>query len=85
MPNLSLSSRASAPKVAPLGHRPLQVALLVVTLLTAIDQTIVATALPTIVDEVGGRGGMGWVFAGYTLAMTATMPSCLSLIAASDA
>lgn len=74
MPNLSLSSRVSAPKVAPLGHRPLQVALLVVTLLTAIDQTIVATALPTIVDEVGGRGGMGWVFAGYTLAMTATMP-----------
>ncbi|WP_185736185.1 MFS transporter [Nocardioides sp. LS1] len=74
MPNLSLSSRASTFAVAPLGHRSLQVSLLVVTLLTAIDQTIVATALPSIVDDVGGRAGMGWVFAGYTLAMTATMP-----------
>jgi len=74
VPNLSLSPRASAPRLAPLGHRALQVALLVVTLLTAIDQTIVATALPTIVDELGGRQTMGWVFAGYTLAMTATMP-----------
>jgi len=74
VPNLSLSARASAAKVPPLGHRSLQVALLVVTLLTAIDQTIVATALPTIVDDVGGRAAMGWVFAGYTLAMTATMP-----------
>jgi EmrB/QacA subfamily drug resistance transporter len=50
------------------------VALLFVTLLTAMDQTIVATALPTIVDDIGGRAGMGWVFAGYTLAMTAAMP-----------
>jgi len=74
VPNLSLSSRASASRVSPLGHRSLQVALLVVTLLTAIDQTIVATALPTIVEEVGGRAAMGWIFAGYTLAMTATMP-----------
>ena len=75
MPNLSLSKRATArPAVAPLGHRPLQAALLVVTLLTAIDQTIVATALPAVVDDVGGRAGMGWIFAGYTLAMTAAMP-----------
>jgi EmrB/QacA subfamily drug resistance transporter len=50
------------------------VALLVVTLLTAMDQTIVATALPAIVDDVGGRAGMAWVFAGYTLAMTVVMP-----------
>jgi len=75
VPNLSLSKRATArPAVAPLGHRPLQAALLVVTLLTAIDQTIVATALPAVVDDVGGRAGMGWIFAGYTLAMTAAMP-----------
>jgi EmrB/QacA subfamily drug resistance transporter len=78
VPNLSSAPRAGArteaSALAPLGHRPLQVAILVVTLLTAIDQTIVATALPTIVDEIGGRAGMGWVFAGYTLAMTAAMP-----------
>jgi EmrB/QacA subfamily drug resistance transporter len=75
VPNLSLSKRATArPAAAPLGHRPLQAALLVVTLLTAIDQTIVATALPAVVADVGGRAGMGWIFAGYTLAMTAAMP-----------
>jgi EmrB/QacA subfamily drug resistance transporter len=73
VPNLSLSIR-STPAAVPLGNRRLQAALLVVTLLTAIDQTIVATALPAIVGDVGGRAGMGWVFAGYTLAMTAAMP-----------
>jgi EmrB/QacA subfamily drug resistance transporter len=73
VPNLSLSIR-STPAAAQLGNRRLQAALLVVTLLTAVDQTIVATALPAIVGDVGGRGGMGWVFAGYTLAMTAAMP-----------
>ena len=75
VPNLSLSSRASTARRRPRwATARCRSALLVVTLLTAIDQTIVATALPTIVDEVGGRSGMGWVFAGYTLAMTATMP-----------
>ena len=60
MPNLSLSKRAAARTAStPLGHRPLQVALLVVTLLTAIDQTIVATALPAIVSDVGRPGGDG--------------------------
>ncbi|WP_195908273.1 MFS transporter [Nostocoides sp. HKS02] len=38
------------------------------------DQTIVATALPAIVRDVGGRTAMGWVFASYTLAMTISMP-----------
>lgn len=65
--------RSDAPVYTPV-HRGLLPALLVVTLLTAMDQTIVATALPAIVDDVGGRGGVGWVFAGYTLAMTIVMP-----------
>jgi EmrB/QacA subfamily drug resistance transporter len=71
MPTRSTRGASNAGR---LGNRQLQVALLVVTLLTAIDQTIVATALPAIVGDVGGRGAMGWVFAGYTLAMTASMP-----------
>ena len=54
--------------------RRLQCAVLLVTFLTAMDQTIVATALPAIVRDVGGRSGMGWVFAGFTLAMTVSMP-----------
>jgi EmrB/QacA subfamily drug resistance transporter len=70
VPNPTLSPAAPAR----LGHRGLQVTLLVVTLLTAMDQTIVATALPAIVGDVGGRAAMAWVFAGYTLSMTVVMP-----------
>jgi len=54
--------------------RLLFVALVVVTLLSALDQTIVATALPSIVADLGGQRLIGWVFAAYTLAMTVAMP-----------
>jgi EmrB/QacA subfamily drug resistance transporter len=70
VPNTTLPSTTPAR----VEHHGLRVALLVVTLLTAMDQTIVATALPAIVDDVGGRAAMAWVFAGYTLAMTVVMP-----------
>lgn len=66
--------RSSSSSLSSVGHRPLLVALLTVTLLTAMDQTIVATALPAIVDDLGGGALMGWVFAGYTLAITVSMP-----------
>lgn len=55
-------------------HPGLLPALLVVTLLSAMDQTVVATALPAVVADVGGAAHLGWVFAGYTLAMTLSMP-----------
>ena len=50
------------------------VCLLLVTLLAALDQIIVATALPTIVGELGGLGHMSWVVIAYTLAMAVAMP-----------
>jgi EmrB/QacA subfamily drug resistance transporter len=50
------------------------VSLVVVTLLTALDATIVATALPTIVSDIGGERQIAWVFSAYTLAMTIGMP-----------
>jgi EmrB/QacA subfamily drug resistance transporter len=50
------------------------VALVVITLLSALDATIVATALPSIVADIGGERQIGWVFASYTLAMTVSMP-----------
>ncbi|WP_216898767.1 MDR family MFS transporter [Nocardia alni] len=37
-------------------------------LMAALDQTIVATALPTIVDDLGGAGHMAWVVTSYLLA-----------------
>ncbi|QDP94561.1 DHA2 family efflux MFS transporter permease subunit [Microlunatus elymi] len=39
-------------------------------LLSALDQTIVSTALPTIVGELGGSGHMSWVISAYLLAET---------------
>jgi EmrB/QacA subfamily drug resistance transporter len=39
-------------------------------LLSALDQTIVATALPTIVGDLGGAGHQSWVVTAYMLAET---------------
>lgn len=43
-------------------------------LLAALDQTIVATALPTVVGELGNVSLMAWVITAYTLAVTISMP-----------
>ncbi len=43
-------------------------------LLAALDQTIVSTALPTIVRELGGLEHLSWVFTAYMLASTITVP-----------
>src|ERR1700734_73295 len=42
-------------------------------LLAALDQTIVATALPTIVGDLGGAGHQSWVVTSYLLAETVTV------------
>jgi EmrB/QacA subfamily drug resistance transporter len=43
-------------------------------LLAAIDQTIVATALPTIVGDLGGIDHLAWVVTAYLLAETVSTP-----------
>ena len=48
--------------------------LLLVMLLAALDQTIVATALPTIVGDLGGLSHISWVVTAYLLAQTAVTP-----------
>ncbi|MFJ9975933.1 MDR family MFS transporter [Streptomyces cyaneofuscatus] len=49
-------------------------ALLLGMLLAALDQTIVSTALPTIVSELGGLDHLSWVVTAYLLAATAATP-----------
>jgi len=49
-------------------------ALLLVLLLAALDQTIVSTALPTIVGDLGGTSHVSWVVTAYLLASTVTGP-----------
>src|SRR5271156_3227050 len=48
--------------------------LLLVMFLAALDQTIVATALPTIVGDLGGLDHISWVVTAYLLAQTAVTP-----------
>ncbi|MFJ8080885.1 DHA2 family efflux MFS transporter permease subunit [Streptomyces sp. NPDC096205] len=49
-------------------------ALLLGMLLAALDQTIVSTALPTIVSDLGGLEHLSWVVTAYMLAATAATP-----------
>jgi EmrB/QacA subfamily drug resistance transporter len=49
-------------------------ALLLVMLLASLDQTIVSTALPTIVGDLGGLSHLSWVVTGYLLASTVAGP-----------
>jgi EmrB/QacA subfamily drug resistance transporter len=48
--------------------------LMTVLLLAALDQTIVATALPRIVSDIGGLTNYSWVITSYMLASTVTVP-----------
>ena len=62
---------------APLEHRKVLVAfsgLLLAMLLAALDSTIVSTALPTIVGELGGLEHLAWVVTAYLLAQTVVTP-----------
>ncbi|MDB4888586.1 MAG: drug resistance transporter, EmrB/QacA subfamily [Gemmatimonadetes bacterium] len=61
----------------PLTHRQVLVVfsgLLMVMLLAALDSTIVSTALPTIVKDLGGLEHLAWVVTGYLLAQTIVTP-----------
>jgi MFS family permease len=49
-------------------------ALMLGMLLAALDQTIVATALPTITGDLHGLNHIGWVVTAYLLAVAVVMP-----------
>jgi EmrB/QacA subfamily drug resistance transporter len=49
-------------------------AILLTTLLAALDQSIVSTALPRIVGDLGGFSDLSWVVSAYLLASTVTIP-----------
>src|ERR1044072_4783807 len=44
------------------------------TALVAIDATIIATAVPSIVDDIGGFTEFPWLFSIYLLAQAASVP-----------
>jgi EmrB/QacA subfamily drug resistance transporter len=50
------------------------IAVMFCLLLAALDQTIVATAMPRIVQQLNGLQHLSWVFTAYLLASTVTVP-----------
>jgi len=71
------TSEALRPAPGPLSHREIRAiigGIIVAMLLAALDQTIVATALPTIGRELGDVEDMPWVVTAYLLASTAVTP-----------
>ncbi|MEV8051997.1 MFS transporter, partial [Streptomyces bacillaris] len=58
----------------PRGRRPVVAALMLGMALAAIDGTIVSTAVPQIVGDLGGFAVFSWLFSGYLLAVTVTLP-----------
>src|SRR3954447_7889166 len=60
----------SAAEVAAPKRNLILTAVLLGMLLAALDQTIVATALPTVVADLGGAGHQAWVVTSYLLAST---------------
>jgi EmrB/QacA subfamily drug resistance transporter len=60
-----------------IGHRQLMLVfagLMLGMFLAALDQTIVSTALPTIVGDLGGLNHLSWVVTSYMLAQTVSTP-----------
>ncbi|KAH8104104.1 MFS general substrate transporter [Cristinia sonorae] len=67
--------KADEEHVLPHNNMPLVFSALMLTLfLAALDQTIVATALPTIITQLGGGNNYSWVGSAYLLGASALGP-----------
>src|SRR5438105_13685002 len=72
-----MNSRIGIAPQMPLDHaavRTIVVGILLAMLLGALDQTIVATALPTMGRELGNVEDLSWVVTAYLLTATAATP-----------
>ncbi len=77
-PNLTLSMTAApspaAPTLTASQVRAIIIGLMMAMLLAALDQTIVATAMPTIGRDLGDAADLPWIVTAYLLASTAVTP-----------
>ena len=67
-------SPASAPRFDPRRRRKVTAALILVTALASFESTVVSTAMPTIIGDLGGLPLYSWVFSIYLLTATVMMP-----------
>ena len=70
--DMTADSIPQDPPKQPVGL--IMTALLMVMALAMLDQTIVSTALPTIVGDLGGLDHLAWVVTAYLLASTIAAP-----------
>jgi EmrB/QacA subfamily drug resistance transporter len=68
--NPTAGSASSSAFISPQRRNLIFLAIVLGMLLAALDQTIVATALPTIVADLGDAGHQSWVVTSYLLAST---------------
>ncbi|MFG2329385.1 MFS transporter [Streptomyces sp. NPDC048604] len=68
------TASATTTATAPRGRGPVVAALMLGMGLAALDGTVVATAVPQIVGDLGGLSVFSWLFSGYLLAVTVTLP-----------
>ena len=77
-PGPTSTSAVPAPTRASVGFRsergPILIAIMVTTGLVAIDSTILATAVPTIVKDLGGFASFPWLFSVYLLTQAVAVP-----------
>ncbi len=72
---MNVTPRVDAPaRLSPDQIRSILIGLVAAMLLAALDQTIVATALPTIGLELGDAANLPWIVTAYLLASTAVTP-----------
>jgi multidrug resistance protein len=64
----------AAPGAGPDRRGAVVAALMLAMALAALDATIVSTAVPQIVGDLGGFSLFSWLFSGYLLAVTVTLP-----------
>ncbi|WP_316748944.1 MFS transporter [Streptomyces herbicida] len=68
------AARDSAERAAPARRGAVVAALMLAMALAALDSTVVSTAVPQIVGDLGGFSVFSWLFSGYLLAVTVTLP-----------
>jgi EmrB/QacA subfamily drug resistance transporter len=74
LPAMSEANAALAPETR-LARRPLILAAcMAASFMAAVEATIIATAMPSIAETLGGFDLFAWVFSAYMLAQAATIP-----------
>jgi EmrB/QacA subfamily drug resistance transporter len=71
-----MAAATAAPPIPPITREQklITVGLMAALALAALDSTVVGTAMPTIIGQLGGISEYAWVFSAYLLASTTSVP-----------